>query len=102
MTGRAYPRTATPFGIMSMRYWPAGAPALADINQAGEAGIPHRVPLRVAHNMPGELLLARIAAVRIEGVGLPRGCAEAAGDRWIAVARVWPTRPAVSARRCRR
>jgi hypothetical protein len=41
--------------------------------------------------MPGELLLARIAAVRIEGVGLPRGCAEAAADRWIAVARVWPT-----------
>src|SRR5438876_10093947 len=42
----------------------------------------------MAHDIPRELLLARIVAARVESMGLPRGRSEMASDRWIAVARV--------------
>src|SRR5271166_5333703 len=78
-----------PWQVDHVHAVPAGwRTALANINQAGEAGIPHRSPLGVSHDMPGELPLARIAALGIEGMSFPRGCAEMARDPRVAVARV--------------
>src|SRR5260370_41987047 len=45
--------------------------ALAYIDQSGELGVPDRPALGIAHDMPCELLLARLVAVRIGGAGFP-------------------------------
>src|SRR5271154_2442406 len=62
--------------------------ALAYIGQSGEFGIPDRPSLDITHDVPSELLLARIVAVQIEDAGFPRRGTETAGDLRIAVARV--------------
>jgi hypothetical protein len=65
----------------------AGRCALfADIVEAGEAGLPDRPPLGMAHDMAGKFLVARVAAVGIEGgdrgdvLGVDRFGASAPGD----------------------
>src|SRR5207253_6454388 len=60
--------------------------ALAHIDQSGEPGIPHRLFFGITHDMPSELLLARIIAVGVEGASFPRRGPETAGGLRIAVA----------------
>jgi hypothetical protein len=68
--------------------------ALADIDQSGEPGIPHRLFFGITRDMPGKLPLARIIAVGVEDAGFPRRGAETAGGLRIAVARVADNHPA--------
>ena len=62
--------------------------ALAYIDRSGEFGIPDRPSLDMTHDVPRELLLARIIAVRIEHERFARWRTETAGGLRIAVARV--------------
>src|SRR5438552_3440458 len=61
---------------------------LADIYHSGECGIPDRPSLAITHDMPRELLLARIVAVGVESARFPRRGTETARGLRIVVARV--------------
>jgi Lactonase, 7-bladed beta-propeller len=61
---------------------------LADIVEAGEPGLPDRPALGMPHDMAGEFLLARVAAVGVERNRPARRGAKAARPRRIAVARM--------------
>src|SRR6202040_3275345 len=62
--------------------------AFAHIGESGKIGIPDRPSFGITHDMPSELLLARIITVGVEDTGLPRRGTETAGDLRIAVPRV--------------
>src|SRR5262249_11348876 len=62
--------------------------ALADVGRPGKTRLPYRTLLGIAYDKTGELALARISAVGVEGKGLSGACAEMAGDGRVGLARV--------------
>src|SRR5260370_23677563 len=65
--------------------------ALAYIDQSGEFGVPDRPALDIAHDMPCELLLARIVAIGIEDASFPWRSTETPALPPIAVTRLADT-----------